>query len=50
MEIYFVNLKCPENGNVTEKIKADSIDEAKNIVKNKYPNCEIISIKQLLND
>jgi len=50
MEIYFVKLNCPVNGSIEEKIKADSVDEAKTEAKKLYPNCEIIGVKQLLND
>jgi len=43
-------LKCANKGIFEESFKAKSIDEARNKAKAKYPNCEILSVRILLND
>ena len=48
MKTFFATINCPNKGRFKEKTKANSEQEARDYFQAKYPNCKIISVKELL--
>ena len=48
MKTFVVTIDCPQKGQATITIKANSEHEARNQVSASHPKCKVISVKELL--
>jgi hypothetical protein len=48
MKTFIATLFCPDQGKITDRVKADSEQEARIAIQEKHPDCKIISIEMLL--